>query len=253
MARSSGQPCRRRHQVLAQQLLDSRTHSRNEVERAPCLRTGVRRPDLLPVLHHGSALLKRESVFGTLARGQTLPANPRRYFCASHAALVARGTCNLSLSRHRGVDDSLPMLQKGRMLSPLQEQAIELYNSGKNLREVAAEVQRSHEWVRKTLKRAGEGARNRGREPLHRPKCVVCGSLCQKPDARFCSRPCVQRDRNRAAVERLQDALRVLRAGGTYNEAAAVIGFPNGWHLWGRLHHFGLTAGLTAPKKPASV
>lgn len=145
------------------------------------------------------------------------------------------------------------MLQKsGIMLTPLQEKAIELYNAGKNLREVAAEVQRSHEWVRKTLARAGEDSRNRGREPKNRPECGHCKKPVHKPTAKFCSRPCLHRARHQEAVDRLEAALHVLRAGGTYNEAASAVGFPSGWHLWGRLHHFGLTAGLSA-QKPDSL
>jgi hypothetical protein len=142
------------------------------------------------------------------------------------------------------------MLQKdGTMLTPVEEQAVALYAAGKNLREVATEMRRSHEWVRKTVKKAGEDTRRRGREARERPMCGECKQECNKPNAQFCSRICLNMFRHREAVGKLQKALHVLRGGGTYSEAAAAVGFPNGWHLWGRLHHFGLTAGLTAPTK----
>ena len=139
------------------------------------------------------------------------------------------------------------MLQKWGMLTPIQEQALALYDSGKTLREVADKVGRSHEWVRKTLLKVGDGTRERGREPLTRPTCPVCREVCNKPGAKYCSRLCLQEARRRAALSKLQKALRVLRAGGTYVEAAQAAGFQGAWHLWGRLYHFGLTEGLSAP------
>jgi len=137
------------------------------------------------------------------------------------------------------------------MLSPIQERAIELYQSGKNLREVADEVGRSHEWVRKTLAKAGEETRSRGREYENRPACERCGKPCPKLEARFCTRLCMNKHRREAAMGKLQEALRVLNAGGTYAEAADKAGFQNAWHLWGRMHHFGLTEGKPAPKTPS--
>lgn len=138
------------------------------------------------------------------------------------------------------------------MLTPLQEQAVALYREGKTLREVAHEIQRSHEWVRKTLAKAGEDSRSRGREPLERPTCGVCRKVCPKPESKFCSRSCLSKHRHDSALKKLDKAMVVLKRGGTYAEAATAAGFKNGWHLWGRLHHFGLTAGLSAPKTPSS-
>lgn len=139
------------------------------------------------------------------------------------------------------------------MLTPLQERALSLYREGKTLREVAVEVQRSHEWVRKTLVKAGEDSRNRGREPLTRPACRVCNKVCPKPEALFCSRGCLSRHRHDAALKRLEKAQEVLKRGGTYAEAAEAAGFKNSWHLWGRLHHFGLTEGLRTAESCTSV
>lgn len=134
------------------------------------------------------------------------------------------------------------------MLTPIQEQAIELYQSGKTLREVAEEIGRSHEWVRKTLSKAGETTRSRGREFTERPPCAQCEKPCPKADARFCSRTCMNKHRRESAMGKLTDALKVLNSGGTYAAAAAKAGFQSGWHLWGRLHHFGMTDGKTPPK-----
>lgn len=134
------------------------------------------------------------------------------------------------------------------MLSVLQEEAVELYRSGKNLREVAEKVGRSHEWVRKTLVKAGESARQRGRETIDRPACLQCQKPCPKLDARFCTRECMNTYRKEAALKKLDVALRVLNAGGTYAAAAAKAGFQNAWHLWGRMHHFGMTGSRPEPK-----
>lgn len=125
-----------------------------------------------------------------------------------------------------------------------------LYSAGKTLREVAEQLHRSHEWVRKALKQAGGEARNRGREPESRPVCGYCEGPCPKLTAKFCSRDCLAKHRHDTAMEKLQEALKVIRRGGSYSEAAKAAGFPNAWHLWGRLHHFGLTGGLEAPRKP---
>lgn len=133
------------------------------------------------------------------------------------------------------------------MLSPLQERAVDLYLEGKTLREVAEKVGRSHEWVRKSLAKAGELTRNRGREVLERPVCDECGQPCAKLEARFCSRACLNKFRLDGAMEKLNKALEVLKAGGTYAAAAEKAGFQNAWHLWGRMHHFGLTGGRSQP------
>lgn len=135
------------------------------------------------------------------------------------------------------------------MLSAIQERAVELYQSGKNLREVAEEVGRSHEWVRKTLAKAGEATRSRGREYAERPSCVRCGEDCPKLEARFCTRECMNKYRRDAAMGKLKDALKVLNSGGTYAKAAQKAGFKNAWHLWGRMHHFGMTEGRNEPAK----
>lgn len=131
------------------------------------------------------------------------------------------------------------------MLAPLEAQAVALYREGKHLREVANELGRSHEWVRKTLARANEPIRGRGRESVNRPDCRVCGKTCSKVGAKFCSRECMQKNRLDTAMEKLDKAIVALKEGSTYAEAAKVAGFKSGWHLWGRLHHFGLTEGLS--------
>lgn len=139
------------------------------------------------------------------------------------------------------------------MLSPLHEKAVELYQSGKNLREVAEELNRSHEWVRKALAKAGENARNRGRELMERPSCELCQKPCPKLEARYCSRACMNTHRLDAAMDKVNLALKVLNAGGTYASAAEKAGFQNAWHLWGRLHHFGLTEGRKSPPRDEAV
>lgn len=135
------------------------------------------------------------------------------------------------------------------MLTNLQEEAVELYRKGKNLREVADEVKRSHEWVRQTLVKAGEHSRNRGRELQDRPKCALCKSPCPKADSRFCSRECMNKSRRDKAMKKLSSAIKVLNGGGTYAEAARKAGFQNAWHLWGRMNHFGLTQGKKTPSR----
>jgi hypothetical protein len=50
---------------------------------------------------------------------------------------------------------------------------------------------------------------------------------------------------------RVNVALGVLRTGGSYAAAAEKAGFSSGWHLWGRLYHFGLTTGLKEPAESA--
>ena len=136
------------------------------------------------------------------------------------------------------------------MLSPLQEQAIALYQEGKTLREVAEQVQRSHEWVRKLLRRQNEAVRNRGREVVERLPCVVCKTICTRIGSKHCSRSCLRVYQYNKAAAKLQPAIRVLRGGGTYAEAAEVAGFKSAWHLWGRLHHFQLTDQFRALKPP---
>lgn len=126
------------------------------------------------------------------------------------------------------------------MLTPLQEQAVLLYRSGKPLREVAVEVGRSHEWVRKTMLKAGVDIRDRGQEMRERPACLRCGKPCQTLRARYCSRTCLSATRFDGAMDKLNVALDLLKQGGTYGEAARAAGYQLGWHLWGRLHHFGL-------------
>ena len=133
------------------------------------------------------------------------------------------------------------------MLTPIQEQAVQLYAAGKDLRQVAGELDRSHEWVRKTLAKAGVAARGRGRESTERPVCVECGKDCGTPQAEYCSRECLHKHRYEAAMARLNVAMGVLREGGSFSAAAKKAGFSNGWHLWGRLYHFGLTTGLREP------
>lgn len=126
------------------------------------------------------------------------------------------------------------------MLTPLQEQAVELYRNGKNLREVADEVGRSHEWVRKTLLKGGVDLRERGQEMRARPACLRCGKPCQTLRARYCSRTCLSATRFDGAMDKINVALDVLKSGGSYTEAAKAAGYQTGWHLYGRLHHFGL-------------
>lgn len=142
------------------------------------------------------------------------------------------------------------------MWTPLQEQAIALYREGKTLREVAASVQRSHEWVRQLLRKAEESVRNRGRVGEEHAKCALCNERCDKSSSRYCSRRCMQVHQYKTAAAKLEPALRVLRGGGTYAEAAEAAGFKSAWHLWGRMHHFQLTdqfQRLKRPKKPESV
>lgn len=138
------------------------------------------------------------------------------------------------------------------MLSPLQEKAIELYKSGKNLREVAAEVQRSHEWVRKLLKKMDEELRHRGRAPVEHPECAYCKQPCAKSDSVYCGKACMYIHRYKVAAAKLQPAIRVLRMGGSYAEAAEAAGFQSAWHLWGRLNHFQFTEQFRArkPRRP---
>jgi transposase-like protein len=54
--------------------------------------------------------------------------------------------------------------------------------------------------------------------------------------------------RRNSALKKLEIAVHVLNSGGTYAAAAAKAGFQNAWHLWGRMHHFGLTGGRPEPK-----
>lgn len=132
------------------------------------------------------------------------------------------------------------------MPTPLEEQAIRLYREGQHLREVASEVGRSHEWVRKTLLKAGESLQVRGAKAKQRAGCERCGKECALR-SRFCSRECFNALRLSKAMERVDAAMHVLRMGGTYAEAAEKAGFKSAWHLWGRLYHFGLTEGLRPP------
>lgn len=133
------------------------------------------------------------------------------------------------------------------MLTPIQEQAVTLYGLGKDLREVAGALGRSHEWVRKTLAVAGVPTRGRGRGAADRSSCLTCGKVCQTLRAQFCSRECLHKNRYDIAMKRVNVALGVLRTGGSYASAAEKSGFSSGWHLWGRLYHFGLTDGLKVP------
>jgi hypothetical protein len=133
------------------------------------------------------------------------------------------------------------------MLTPIQEQAVTLYGLGKDLREVAGALNRSHEWVRKTLAVAGVPTRGRGRGAADRSACLTCGKICQTLRAQFCSRECLHKNRYENAMLRVNVALGVLRTGGSYAAAAEKAGFSSGWHLWGRLYHFGLTDGLKVP------
>jgi len=133
------------------------------------------------------------------------------------------------------------------MLTPIQEQAVMLYELGQDLREVAGTLRRSHEWVRKTLATAGVPTRGRGRGASERSACSSCGKICLTLRAKFCSRVCLHKDRYENAMLRVNVALGVLRTGGSYAAAAEKAGFSSGWHLWGRLYHFGLTDGLKVP------
>lgn len=127
------------------------------------------------------------------------------------------------------------------------EKAIRLYQSGLNLREVGAAVNRSHEWVRKVVASAGKPVRSRGREFLDRPDCAQCKKPCPKLGAQFCSRDCLNKSRRKLALAKLESAIRVLNNGGSYAAAAEKSGFKSAWHLWGRMHHFGLTEGRKSP------
>lgn len=138
------------------------------------------------------------------------------------------------------------------MLPPLEEKAVLLYREGKHLREVAEELGRSHEWVRKVLVKAHEPVRGRGREFSERPSCAVCGKPCAKSEAKYCSRDCSQKMRLDTAMKKVDLALEALQGGATYSEAAKRAGFKNGWHLWGRLNHFGMTKDLANPEDKPS-
>jgi len=133
------------------------------------------------------------------------------------------------------------------MLTPIQEQAVQLYTLGKDLREVAETLGRSHEWVRKTLVIAGVPTRARGRESTGRPLCLECGKPCGAIRSQYCSRVCLNKNRHDVAMVRVNKALVLLKQGTSFAEAAKQAGFSNGWHLWGRLYHFGLTEGLREP------
>jgi hypothetical protein len=138
------------------------------------------------------------------------------------------------------------------MLTPIQEEAVRLYGEGHGLRAVAHKLNRSHEWVRKSLKAAGIDPRSRGRVVVERRHCAECGKLCRTLRAEFCSRECFSKHRLDVAMQRLEVARKSLREGDTFAVAAEKSGFKSAWHLWGRLYHFGLTEGLRAPPEPAN-
>ncbi len=130
------------------------------------------------------------------------------------------------------------------MLTPIEEQTLSLYDAGLTLREVGAQVGRSHEWVRKIIAKHSV-SRPRGRivvppEPGKYPdRCTFCGRGVD--DGReFCSRMCFGAQRRKNAIETLQPALEAVKAGKSFQEAAELIGVPSGWTLWSRLNHFGL-------------
>lgn len=51
------------------------------------------------------------------------------------------------------------------------------------------------------------------------------------------------------AMVKLNVAIDVLKSGGSYTEAAKAAGYQTAWHLWGRLHHFGLVPKNADPPK----
>lgn len=134
-----------------------------------------------------------------------------------------------------------------------RERAVRLYREGANLREVAALMRRSHEWVRKTVAKAGKPLRDRGRAAGKRPDCALCKNPCPKLNTRFCSRDCLSKSRRTEALAKLDEAIRVLNEGGSYATAAEKSGFKSAWHLWGRMHHFGLIDSKNTSKPEKQV
>lgn len=126
------------------------------------------------------------------------------------------------------------------MLTPLEEQTVSLYAAGLTLREVGAQVGRSHEWVRRVVK-AHSDTRNRGRIVTENEvaTCVFCGRGID-PAQEYCSRGCYAAYRRKRAIDELQPAIAAIRAGKSYQEAADMLGIESGWTLWSRLNHFGL-------------
>jgi transposase-like protein len=123
--------------------------------------------------------------------------------------------------------------------TPLHEEAVRLYVSGQTLRDVAAAVGRSHEWVRRAIRDSGELPREIGRPTAMKPRCIVCYKPCSKSTANFCSRVCVKKHRHELSVVRLKKAMAALKAGKTYREAAKIAGIKTAWELWGRLFRAG--------------
>ena len=107
-------------------------------------------------------------------------------------------------------------------MDPLKAEAIRLYTTeGRDLRDVAAVVGRSHEWVRLALKAGGHPLRGRG--TLSTKPVVLC-QHCGKPNksrtTKFCSVQCF---RTRYA-DKVKEAVNLLNLGATKAIAAKSIG-----------------------------
>jgi hypothetical protein len=136
-------------------------------------------------------------------------------------------------------------------MTAMQEEAIRLYREGLDLRQVGAELGRSHEWVRLTLRDAGEPLRERGRVPKERPECMACGLPTATFGGRYCSHACRAKHQGGILKERLDKAMRLINQGATYDQAAAASDFTSVAVLRTSLYEHGYVA--TKHSKPLSL
>ena len=109
-------------------------------------------------------------------------------------------------------------------MNPMKDEAVKLYKAGLDLREVGDTLGRSHEWVRKTLREAGEPLRERGRVPKERSVCPACGQPASTAQSIYCSQLCRQRYEEERVRKRLHEALRWVNNGASIAQAAKVLG-----------------------------